>query len=112
MKKENDNILLSQKIGGRIKEIRLIKGLTQEQTAEKASLGVTAFSRIERGVNSNIQINTLQRIINALEVDYQTFFTFADDTNISNQVIAKLSMLEDDREFLEILDKLLDRIKK
>ncbi|MTB98506.1 helix-turn-helix domain-containing protein [Streptococcus uberis] len=110
--KNNEKILLSIKVSHRMKEIRLLKHLTQENVAEKAGLAVTAYSRIERGVSSNIQINTLQRIIEALGVDYPTFFTFNNNSNEKHQIFARLSLLKEDSELLGILNSLLDRIEK
>lgn len=98
------------KIAKRIRELRKSKGLTQETLAEKANMDLTSFSRIERGKNSNIQVNTLDRIIKALEVDYATFFAFSDDENKLNQINAKLSLYEEDDVIFDIINQLLDRL--
>ena len=37
-------------IGDRIKELRLSKGLTQEELAEKADMSVTFLGEVERNV--------------------------------------------------------------
>ena len=92
----------------RIRELRIAKGLTQEKLSEKANMDLTAFSRIERGKNSNIQVNTLDRIIQALDVDYPTFFSFSHAEQKENRLTAKLSLLEDDREILSIFEQILD----
>lgn len=41
--------------------------------ADKAGMDVNALGRIERGQNSNIKLETLNKLIEALELDYQTF---------------------------------------
>lgn len=104
----NPDKLLSEQISKRIKELRKIRTLTQEQVAEKAGLGVSAFSRIERGVNSNIQVNTLQRIIEALDVEYSTFFSFSNNEEPLDELMIKFSQLDDYT--LDIFKRLLDRL--
>lgn len=49
--------------------------------ADKAGIDVNALGRIERGENSNIKSGTLNKLIETLEVDYQTFFSFTDNDN-------------------------------
>lgn len=47
--------------------------MSQEDLADKASLDRTYISGIERGVR-NITLNSLEKIINALGIDIETFF--------------------------------------
>lgn len=54
-------------LGRRVRELRRHAGLTQEQLAEKAETDFQNIGRVERG-ESHIQINTLARIAEALEV--------------------------------------------
>lgn len=54
-------------IGRRIAEIRVGRGLTQEQAAERLNLSVKGFQFIERGAQ-NLTIKTLVRVANALDV--------------------------------------------
>lgn len=98
----------SNSIAARIKELRKSKGLTQEKLSEKANMDLTAFSRIERGKNANVQVNTLDKIISALEVNYQTFFSFSDSSEPKERIYSKLSLLEDDDNILDIIEKILD----
>ena len=56
-----------------IRRFRKDHGMSQEALAEKAGLDRTYISGIERGVR-NITLDSLDRIIRALEVDYKTFF--------------------------------------
>lgn len=55
-------------IGDRIREIRLEKGLTQKQVAEKAGMADSAIRKYESG-KQHPKIETLQRISMALGVD-------------------------------------------
>ena len=55
------------KIGAQIREARLLKKLTQESLAEKADIGVTYLSDIERGVKFP-SLTIFIKIIEALDV--------------------------------------------
>jgi transcriptional regulator with XRE-family HTH domain len=48
--------------------------MSQEDLADKADLDRTYISGVERGVR-NITLDSLERIVNAFEIDLQTFFT-------------------------------------
>lgn len=99
---------LGEHISQRIKELRLKQGLSQEQLATKADMEATFISRIERGSQNNIQINTLEKIITALEVDYLTFFSFTDDENLLSRIVGKISLQQNQEATLKIIDDLLD----
>lgn len=58
-----------------IKYFRKINNFSQEQLAEKANLDRTYISGIERG-RRNITLDSLEKIIIALEVDKKTFFNY------------------------------------
>lgn len=104
----NNNISLGEQIRHRIKELRKKQKLSQEQLATKADMEATFLSRIERGHTTNIQINTLEKIITALDVDYATFFSFTDSDRPLNQIVAKLSLLHNQDEALTLINNLLD----
>ena len=59
------------KTGQLIKELRLKKGITQEELASKTDLSVRTIQRIESG-EVDPRIYTLQLIASALGVDYET----------------------------------------
>ena len=54
-------------IGGRVREIRIKNGMTQEQLAEAANLSVPYISHIERGFKRP-SLETLMRVAGALHV--------------------------------------------
>jgi len=56
------------KIGKKIREIRKLKGFSQEGFAAEAQLGRTYYGRIERG-EQNISIQNLVRIALVLRVE-------------------------------------------
>ena len=66
---DKSNIL--EKFGERLKQLRKIKGLSQEQLAEKANLHRTYIGMIERA-EKNITLLNIEKIAKAL------------DTNITN----------------------------
>lgn len=99
---------LGEQIRHRIKELRKQQGLSQEQLANKADMEATFLSRIERGHTTNIQINTLEKIISALGIDYPTFFSFSTSHNPIHQLVAKISLLHNQEEALQVINALLD----
>ncbi len=67
--------MLRKLIGERIRLIRKQKGITQEELAEKAQLMYQYISGVERG-SRNISIDSLERIIDALEIETSQIFVF------------------------------------
>lgn len=53
-------------VGYRIKQIRLSKGLNQQELASKCDMDQADISKLESG-KLNISINLLQRVVNALD---------------------------------------------
>lgn len=60
-------------LGGRIKEIRIKKEMTQNDLAIQCNFEKASMSRIESG-KTNITVLTLRRISKALDVDISEFF--------------------------------------
>lgn len=70
--------VLIKLIGENLRIIRLAKGLTQEELAEKTGkLGISKsrISDIERG-QTNISMKTLEMLMNALEIQPNELFDF------------------------------------
>lgn len=65
---ENPQANARYRISHHLKRLRLAKGLTQEQAAELADFHRTYVSQLERCV-TNISIDGLERLANALDVD-------------------------------------------
>lgn len=66
-------LLIKEKIGKRIKELRLDNKLTQEKFAELCGLDRTYITSLERG-QRNISIVNLEKITNALNISLRDFF--------------------------------------
>ena len=62
-------------IGDRIREIRLSKGLTQGQLADRASLKRSAIGNYENGVREP-KMSVLRKIADALQVDVYEIIEF------------------------------------
>ena len=63
-------------LGGRIKELRVKKEMTQCELAILCNFEKASMSRIESG-KTNVTILTLRKICNALEVDIGEFFGYS-----------------------------------
>ncbi|MDA3904906.1 MAG: helix-turn-helix domain-containing protein [Bacteroidales bacterium] len=61
-----------ENIGSKIKELRLLKGLTQEDLADKTGLSVRTIQRIESG-EVDPRTYTLNALAEALDVALETF---------------------------------------
>lgn len=59
--------------GHRIKSLRLAKGFSQEQLADRAFLHRTYIGMIERG-EKNLTLKNIYRLAKALEVDVKELF--------------------------------------
>lgn len=72
MKKEGNEQLLSN-LAKRVKELRSIKGVTQEEALNDTGI---QFSRIEQG-KRDVQLSTLYKLCQYFEISLHEFF---DDT--------------------------------
>lgn len=78
------------RIGSKIKELRVLKGLTQEELADRAELSKGFISQLERDLTSP-SIATLVDILQCLGTDLKTFF---DDTEDDRVVFKKEDYLK------------------
>lgn len=62
-------------LGARLRNFRVIKGYSIEELSHKAGLHPAHLGKIERG-ERNFTINTLNKIVEALEVSYVLLFDF------------------------------------
>ncbi|PKQ66282.1 transcriptional regulator [Labilibaculum manganireducens] len=65
---------LQVQFGKRVKELRLAKGLSQEALALKAEVDRTYMTSVENG-KRNVAIQNIGKIIAALDISIQDFFT-------------------------------------
>lgn len=87
--------MLLQLIGERIRQFRKAKGLTQEELAEKAGVNASYMGTVERG-DRNISIETLEKIMQGLDVSPTDFFQFhaIENDDLKNENDKLLEMLK------------------
>jgi len=83
-----------ENIGTKIRELRLLKGFTQEDLADKTGLSVRTIQRIENG-EVDPRTFTLNALAEALEVDLQVL--------TSTKIVEPKSFLEDDYTWVILL---------
>ncbi|MFC0778844.1 helix-turn-helix domain-containing protein [Flavobacterium sp. HJSW_4] len=66
---------IQQKVGKRIQEIRIQKNISQQDLASKCNFEKSNMSRLEKG-NSNATLSTLEKVCDALQIDYIELFRF------------------------------------
>lgn len=105
---------LQKFIGKRIRLLRLQKGLTQEQVEEMADLGTNYVYKLEH-LETNIKINTLEKVMTALDSDIASFFDITpkdEDPNIAD-LVSNLKTLpeEQQKEILSAFNTIISQLK-
>ena len=67
--------MIKEKVGQRIKELRLNQGLSQEEFAFKCELDRTYITSLERG-KRNVSLENLEKIAKAFDMTLSQFFDF------------------------------------
>lgn len=93
-------------LGERIKELRKLRKLTQDELSEKIDIDAKHMSRIEVG-GSYPSLDTLEKMASALNLEMKDFFEFAHDAKGSKEMRQALDSLakETDIEKLRLLLK-------
>ncbi len=89
---------INKKLGKRIKELRKIKGFSQEQFAEAIDIATNSLSLIETG-NGFMTLATLEKMCRALNVEPYEIFKFHEDVNkqqMYEYLKHKLEFIKDD----------------
>ncbi len=60
-------------LGGKIKFLRELKGLSQGALAKKSDVSVAEICRIEKGERQNPSINLINKLLSALDVDNDVY---------------------------------------
>lgn len=66
---------IAKKLGNKIKELRILKGMSQEELSFDANIPKNQVGRIERG-EINTTIVTLNKISIALEINIKELFDY------------------------------------
>ncbi|WP_195549851.1 helix-turn-helix domain-containing protein [Streptococcus australis] len=94
------------KIGELVREYRLSKKLTQQELAEKSDLSLPFINLIENN-RRNLSVDTLLKILSAMNVDPSDFFRPLSETSDDNlQLLIKKIQLNKNR--TEIIDLFLN----
>ncbi len=64
---------LRKRFGQRVRELRLVSGLSQEAFADKCGFARSYMSRIERG-GANPSLDAIQALANALKITVKQLF--------------------------------------
>ena len=67
--------MIKTKVGKRIKELRNKLGISQEELAFRSEIHRTYIASLEVG-KRNVSIETLEKVVDALEVSLSEFFNF------------------------------------
>ena len=82
---------LRTQLSRRASSLRQRAGLTQEQVAREAGIGLDAVGRLERG-EVTPSLDTLQRLAHVYQIDVSAFFS-ADDSQSPNPVLDEIDSL-------------------
>ena len=97
------------KIGSKIKELRVLKGLTQEELADRSELSKGFISQLERNLTSP-SIATLIDILQCLGTNINDFFT---DTTDEQVVFKKTDyFIKSDTELLNTIKWIIPNAQK
>lgn len=90
---------LGEKLGARLKEIRKVRGFSQERLAEKVDISPRYLSRLEVGQKTP-SIETLARLAEALEVQVWELFDYRHEGTMKElrETMRKLIQEGDERQ--------------
>ncbi len=99
---------IKKQLGAKIKRLRLQKGLTQEQFAERIDIAPRTLSGIETGENF-LTADTLEKILNVLNVSSSELFAvdhIKPQEDLVNEIITDVQNLKD-RQKIETIYKII-----
>jgi len=91
-------------LGTRIREVRKLRGLSQERLAEKVGVDPKQISRIEGG-KSAPSLDTLEAIATHLQVEIKDVFDFqhlVPEERVEDQALRLLGMMDEERKRMAI----------
>ena len=95
-----------KELGKKIREIRKIKGLTQEELGEKANLNYKFVGELERG-KVNVSLDSLVRISKALEIYIGDLFRKGEEPILKIAVKEKNPFTKFSSQDLQLIKKAL-----
>ena len=96
------------KIGELVREYRLSKELTQQELAEKSDLSLPFINLIENN-RRNLSVDTLLKILSAMDIDPSDFFRPLSETSDDNLqlLIEKIQLNNNRTEIIELFLSIL-----
>ena len=70
--------MIKEQVGNRIKELRNVLGISQEELGFRSGVHRTYIASLEVG-KRNISIVTLEKLVKALEISLSDFFNFTEE---------------------------------
>ena len=105
---------IKQELGLKIKRMRINRGLTQEQLAEKVDVSQRTMSGIEIGENF-VTAETLDKIINALNTTTEELFAtehLKDSEFLIQEILNYIKLISQNPQKLETLYNIVKSLKK
>ena len=101
------------KIGELVREYRLSKKLTQQELAEKSDLSLPFINLIENN-RRNLSVDTLLKILSAMDIDPSDFFRPLSETSDDNLqlLIEKIQLNKNRTEIIDLFLNILDLNEK
>ena len=95
---------LQEQLGKRVRELRKIKGYSQEAFAEEIGIATNTLSSIETG-NAFMTSATLEKITQILNVTPKDLFTFeqASPEEMYNDILKRLEFIKSDQDRIKII---------
>lgn len=103
---------INQKLGKRIKYLRMQKGLSQEKLAEAIDIATTSLSYVETG-RGFMTLSTLEKLAKVLDVELYEVFQFSSidsSEKMYEYIITKLNRLRNDEDKIKITYNILKNI--
>ena len=101
------------KIGELVREYRLSKKLTQQELAEKSDLSLPFINLIENN-RRNLSVDTLLKILFAMDIDPSDFFRPLSETSDNNLqlLIEKIQLNKNRTEIIDLFLNILNLNEK
>lgn len=101
------------KIGELVREYRLSKKLTQQELAEKSDLSLPFINLIENN-RRNLSVDTLLKILSAMDIDPSDFFRPLSETSDDNLqlLIEKIQLNKNRTEIIELFLNIINLNEK
>ena len=105
---------IMERFSKKVRDMRQLRGISQEQLALKAGINVSFLGQIERGTKKPT-IDTIDKLLEALDISYQEFFDFesniAQDATIIDKIIYELKPrpLEEQQLIYDLMRKIFSQ---